>query len=350
VNFTYSGSTGTRVIQNGQTAGGTEANAVDFNISAGGDTVNFTSGATGSKSRNLSYQPAFTGTSEIMSGSFIYGNFLLSPSMTVSSGSSGPTFAATSGTKTITTNGVTIDRPLVFQGVGGTWSLQDALTLGATRQLSLLAGTFTTNGYAVSCGKFLSAGVSVSGDRTLNLGASAFTCVGTSGTNVSWEVANEAYILTVNAGTSTIFMSEPFTGSSQQFFFGGDKTYYNVVFSSGQPGGFYGSNTFNSISSTAQPLTVSFEAGSIQTVNNFNISGTAGNLVTLNSVTPGTQWSLAKNTGGKVLVSFCSITDSAATPAGYWFAPTSQGNVDGGNNTGWNFASTGQNSGFMLLL
>jgi hypothetical protein len=109
----------------------------------------------------------------------------------------------------------------------------------------------------------------------------------------------------------------------------------------------YGSNTFGSITGVTRNYSVSFEAGTTQTVNTFNVSGTSGNLVTLKSLTPGTRWNIAKNTGGKVLVSYVSITDSAATPAGYWFAPTSQGNVNGGNNTGWNFGTAGGAGGFL---
>lgn len=342
VNFTYSGSTGTRTINNGGTAGLTESNAVDLNIVAGSDIVGFNNNG---GCRNFTVQPAFTGQAGMFSNGFIYGNLLLSPSQTVSATSNPTTFAATSGTKTITTNGVTIDRSFYFNGIGGTWLLQDALTIGATREIQLRAGTLTTNGYAVIVGKF--GGSIAAGNRTLNLGSSSFTCLGTPTTTSSWQVEDAGFLYTINAGTSTIFMAEPFTGTSQQLFFGGSKTYYNVVYSGGQPGGFYGNNTFNSISNTTQPLTLSFEAGTTQTVNNFNLSGTAGNLVTLNSVTPGTQWSLAKNTGGKVLVSYVSITDSAATPAGYWFAPTSQGNVDGGNNTGWNFGTAGGAGGFI---
>jgi hypothetical protein len=348
VNFTYSGSVGTRTINNGSTAGGTEANAVDFNIVAGGETVNFQSGVP--VVRNLTFQPAYTGSSGLNAGGYIYGDVLLSPSQTVSASSVSTTFAATSGTKTITTNGVTIDRPLIFGGIGGTWSLQDALTVGATRTIAHYAGTLTTNGYAVVCGKFGNVGSSATGNRTLNLGASSFTCLGPSNSIVSWQLEYGSFSYTVNAGTSTIFMAEAFSGTSTQDFYGGGQTYYNLVYSGGESSTIYGSNTFNSISNSTQPLALSFEAGTTQTVNNFGFSGTSGNLVTMTSATPGTRWNLAKRTGGKVLVSFCSITDSAATPAGYWFAPTSQGNVDGGNNTGWNFASTGQNSGFMLLM
>ena len=210
------------------------------------------------------------------------------------------------------------------------------------------AGTLNTNGYAVIVGKFGNSGTVATGNRVLNLGASSFTCIG--GTqSAQWQLEDGSFSYTVNAGTSTIFMSEPFTGTSTQLFYGGGKTYYNVVFTTTQPGGFYFSNTFNSISNTAQPLDLVFEAGTTQTVNNFNVSGTSGNLVTMTSATPGTQWSLLKNTGSKVLVSYCTISDSNITPTGYWFAPTNQGNVNGGNNTGWNFSANGLENNFFLM-
>jgi hypothetical protein len=339
VNLTYSGSVGTRTVNNGATAGGTEANAVDFNITAGSDTTTQT---TGSVVRNFNCT-GYSGIGGLFSGGFIYGTLTLSATQTIASSSFVTTFAATSGTKTITTNGVSIDRPVEFNGVGGAWSLQDALTLGVERNLDVLAGTFTTNGYAVTIGKFSSGSSgTATGDRTLNLGASSITCLGISSLNSGWQVDDGAYSLTINAGTSTIYLAEAFTGTSQQLFNSSGKTYYNLVFSGGQPGGFRGgNNTFNSISTTVQPFSLVFDPGITQTVNNFNVSGTAGNLVTMTSSTPGTQWGLVKNTGSKALVSYVSITDSAVTPAGYWFAPTSQGNVDGGNNTGWNFGSAG---------
>jgi hypothetical protein len=330
VNFTYSGSTGTRAVQNGNTTGATETNVIDLNIVAGSDLISFSGSG---YFRNLTFQPAYTGNSGLPTGA-IYGNLLLSPSQTVQASATATTFAATSGTKTITTNGVVIDRPLTFNGVGGTWSLQDALTLGATNgTLTLTNGTLNSNGFNVAAINF-ALGV---GTKTLTMGASTWSISG------NWDALTNGTGFTVNAGTSAINMSSAFAKA----FSGNSKTYYNL----GQTGlgtlSISGSNTFNNISNTVQPTTLSFEATSTQTVNNFSVSGTAGNLVTLNSLTPGTRWNLAKNTGGKVLVSYDSITDSAASPAGYWFAPTSQGNVNGGNNTGWNFGSTGGSGGFL---
>jgi hypothetical protein len=346
VNFTYSGSVGTRTINNGQT-GATELNVVDFNVTAGSD--QWTATANNSV-RNLNFT-GFSGTTGLFGAGFIYGNLILSPTQTITSSTSATTFAATSGTKTITTNGVTIDRQLVFSGIGGTWQLGSALTLGATNgNIRQWAGTLTTNNYALTFTDYKAQASTAVGNRTLNLGSSAVTLLGSS-LNAAWQAEDGAYALTINAGTSTIYLAEAFTGATRQDFYGGGKTYYNVVYSGGQPGGFYNSSTFNSISNTAQPLALVFEAGTTQTVNNFNVSGTAGNLVTMTSTTPGTQWNLVKATGSKVVVSFCSITDSNVTPTpGYWFAPTSQGNVDGGNNTGWNFGSAGDNSSFMLLM
>lgn len=337
VNFTYTGGVGTRTIANGSTAGGTESNAVDFNITAGSD-IWLISGA--SIVRNVNFS-GFSGSSGLFSGGVIYGNFFLSATQTVSASSGFNLFAATSGVKTITSNGLLIDQRIRFGGVGGSWALQDALTLGSTRAIDIYAGTFTTNSFTVTCGKFGDNAALATGNRTINLGASTINCLGYSTTASSFQIADGAYTFTVNAGTSTIYMAEAYTGASTQDFYGGGKTYYNLVYSGDQPSTIYNSNTFNSISNTAQPLALSFEAGSTQTVNNFNVSGTAGNLVTMASSVPGTRWNLVKNTGGKVLVSYCSITDSAVTPAGYWFAPTSQGNVNGGNNTGWNFGSSG---------
>jgi hypothetical protein len=330
VNFTYSGSVGIRTCQNGNTAGATESNVVDFNCTAGTDTFTFTNS---SSVRNLNYT-GFSGIGTTIFLGFIYGNLTLSATQTIAANAGGTTFAATSGTKTITTNGVVIDRPLIFNGVGGTWSLQDALTLGATNgTVTLTNGTLNSNGFNVAALNFALG----SGTKTLTMGASIWSISG------NWDALTNGAGFTVNAGTSTINMSS----ASSKSFSGNSKTYYNL----GQTGlgtlSISGSNAFINISNTVQPTTMSFEAASTQTVNTFNVSGTAGNLVTLNSLTPGTRWNLAKNTGGKVLVSYVSITDSAASPAGYWFAPTSQGNVDGGNNTGWNFASAGGAGGFL---
>jgi len=132
VNLTYAGSTGTRTIT-GSTI--LEANAISVNITAGTDTI----GTTTLRVKNLN----FTGFSGTLSNSarIIYGNLTFSAGMTLTAGTAAITFSATSGTQQITTNSQTIDFPLTFNGVGGTFAFQDALTQGSTRAFTITNGT-----------------------------------------------------------------------------------------------------------------------------------------------------------------------------------------------------------------
>jgi hypothetical protein len=76
--------------------------------------------------------------------------------MTVAAGTNVANFNATSGTKTINTAGVTFDRPFTFNGVGGTWQLQAALTSGASRTCTLTNGTLDLASYTLTTGLFSS--------------------------------------------------------------------------------------------------------------------------------------------------------------------------------------------------
>ena len=84
------------------------------------------------------------------------------------------------------------------------------------------------------------------------------------------------------------------------------------------------------------PGSSSFTAGSTQTVTGFTLSGTLGNLVTINSTTPGTQFNLSR-AFGTVSVAYLNIQDSNATGGASWYADTTSFNVS--NNTGWIFTA-----------
>lgn len=132
INCTYSGSTGTRTIG----MANAEANSLNVNVSAGSDTVTL---ATAGSVRDLNFT-GFTGTWSNVSANF-FGSLTISSGMTVGSGANNINFIATSGSKTITTNGKTIDFPLTFNGIGGTFAFQDALTQGSTRTFIVTNGT-----------------------------------------------------------------------------------------------------------------------------------------------------------------------------------------------------------------
>jgi hypothetical protein len=138
VNATYSGSVGTRTISSGSSSSsGTESNSVNFNISAGTDIVLFTATA---RVKNLNFT-GFAGTLSGTSALLCYGNLTYSAGMTIAAATNPTIFGATSGTQLITTNAQTLDLPLTFNGIGGTFAFQDALTQGSTRAFTITNGT-----------------------------------------------------------------------------------------------------------------------------------------------------------------------------------------------------------------
>ncbi len=95
-----------------------------------------------------------------------------------------------------------------------------------------------------------------------------------------------------------------------------------------------GDITFYNLSRTA-PGTLTFPAGSTQTILGvLTLKGTSGNLLTLNSSVPGTQWNI--NPLGSRDISFVTVKDSNNLSPMPIIACNS---VDDGNNTVWSFNS-----------
>lgn len=254
------------------------------------------------------------------------------------------TFAATSGTQVITTNGVFIDRSLIINAPGATVQLADALTMGSAKILTLTQGTFDSNNYNVTVGVFDSP---LTDTRVLNMGSSIWTLNDTSGDASPWNMGVGTG-LTINAGTSQIILIP--TTAVYTFNPGGQR-YNQVTQATGNTLRFGSGGTYETLDNTVSPTTILFGTSFTNTVNNFNYAGSPGNLVTIGSFTPGVQFTLVKSPSNNETVNYCSISDSIATPFGVWFAPISQGNVDGGNNVGWNFSASGSSgTGMMLFL
>ena len=152
------------------------------------------------------------------------------------------TFAATTTGKTITTNGVTLTGgSIVFDGVGGGWTLSSALTV--TTNITVTNGAFATANFAVTAASLSS---SNSNTRSISLGSSTVTLSGA--TPVVFTTPTN---LTFSAGTSTITCS----GASPTFA-GGGLTFNNV--------------SFNTTGASAKTIT------GTNTFNNFNVTSTTG--------------------------------------------------------------------------
>jgi hypothetical protein len=82
------------------------------------------------------------------------------------------------------------------------------------------------------------------------------------------------------------------------------------------------------------PKSVAFTAGFTYKTNNFVATGSSGNVITLQSRTPGSQFTLIQPSG-VVSCDWLSIQDSAATGGAGWYAGANSTNVS--DNTGWVF-------------
>jgi hypothetical protein len=327
-NFSYSGTsnisidgaatTTNRVVLFGST-GGTEANAVNITVTAGSDTIDIYRTI-----KNLTLTSGFTGTIKNTLTRNIYGDLTLNSGQSWDAASAANTFVASSGLQKITTAGVTITSAFTDSG-DATLQLEDNYTTSST--FGTTQGPLNLNGKTLTTTSFITAGAFtrtiVFANGTINVTGSGATAWNASGSNFT------------TSGTGTITM----TSASAKTFVGNGFS-YSATLNQGGAGALTitGSNTFANITATTLPSTITFTAGTTQTVAQFTGSGTAGNILTLNSATPGSQFTLSDSTGVNT-VSYCSITDSVVTGGAVWQSLTSDGNVNGGNNAGWIFTA-----------
>ena len=95
-------------------------------------------------------------------------------------------------------------------------------------------------------------------------------------------------------------------------------------------------NTFYNLSSVNAGQALTFEAGETQTITNqLTLTGTAGNLISLRSSSPGTRWRI--NPQGGMSVSYVNVQDSNNLGA---TAIRAYNSIDSGNNINWLFGPT----------
>lgn len=134
----------------------------------------------------------FSGTFTKWSGiPNIVWNFTLSPTMTVTDGTTSISFWW-SGTQTLTTNGVRINLPMDKSGSGtlNLWSALD-MTWANANALTITLGTFNTNNYNIKVHTF---GSTNSNTRTLNFGSSTIELTGNNATIYNMSTSTNATV------------------------------------------------------------------------------------------------------------------------------------------------------------
>jgi fibronectin-binding autotransporter adhesin len=309
--FTVADMANTRTFSVGNTSGGSITTAPNLTFTTGSSIPTLT---TASWFNNLDF--GTTSFAIAATSLNITANLTLSSSGTFTSLTA---VMVDTGTATLTTNGKTI-AALTINGPAGVFTFAGIVTV--TGALTLTSGTIYTP-YAINSGSFASTGTAT---RSII------------GTNITYTVSGAGATAFSNASGTGLTMTGlviSMTNAAAKTFAGGGGTY--PVLNNGGAGALTisGSNTFDTISNSVQPTTFTFTIGTTQTVNNFNVAGIAGSLVTINSSTAATAATLSK-ASGTVYGSYLSIRDSTATGGATWYAGPTSTNTS--NNTGWIFA------------
>jgi hypothetical protein len=208
VDFTNSSST-TRVIRH--TVGSTAA-AVNFNIKAGTDTVQFTAA---SYMRDVNFT-GFSGTWDGSTAFTLSGDLTLSTGMTCAAGAGIMTITNIQANQAITlyTNGKALNRPITYTALGTTSSLNLVEDLICDAAFIFNLGTLNLNDYKIRCTTWASSSGS---NRVLNFSTSlgadtgSIECTGasftmTNGTGFSYNYTSRIIMsqATASGGTKTI--------------------------------------------------------------------------------------------------------------------------------------------------
>jgi hypothetical protein len=265
-----------------------------------------------------------------------YGSFTLSSALTSLGGFTLLEFAQRGGTQDITSAGETFaaNSVIYLNNFGGTIRLVDAFATAGTGSsirhlngtLNLNGNTATTNNYVVDSGG--AKNITFNGG-TLTLTGSGFTTPSPTG-------------FTTTAGTGTGYIS--LTSTSIKSFSGSTVTYNCVINQGGAgrldlTGGAWSALDLQNSYAATGAATIRFQTADTTTFTDFTASGVASRLLTLDSNSAGTRATISKSSG-TVSVSFCSIKDTNATGGATWNAFALNGNINGGNNLGWDFGVT----------
>jgi hypothetical protein len=197
------------------------------------------------------------------------------------------------------------------------------------------SGTFNSNSHNMQVNIFQTGIVA---NRSITLDTSIITVTATgAGAPVNFTSSSG---LTLSASSSTFVISR--ASSSTRIFAGSGQTFGTLTYTVAGSTGILqitGANTFGTInfSDATNARTLQFTAGTTNIIlNHFNVQGTSGKLMTVNSITGGSTFTLSRSSGTESC-DYLSLQDSIATGGAAWYAGTHSTNVS--NNSGWIFTA-----------
>jgi hypothetical protein len=275
-------------------------------------------------------------TLNVTTAANFYGSFILGSGVTLS-GTTAQTYRGRT-TSTLTTAGKTLNFSVIMDAPGGTLQLGSALS--STASVSMGRGTFDAVSYNVTLGTFSSSG---SGIRTVSMGSGLWTLTST---GTVWNAT--ATNFTLNKGTADVLLSNG--SSTAKGVTGAGLALNKLTLGGATSGGTTNLQAINvtelaSIKTVAHIITLTSAATNI--IGTWSVAGTAGNVVTLNSSTVGTQRTIALTnvTSG---IDYLAVQDIGVTVANRFYVGANSTN--NGNNTNVYFTATPAVSSFSDLV
>jgi hypothetical protein len=211
----------------------------------------------------------------------VHGDVTITSGVTVTA--SGPLIIAASST--VTFNPASNASGISFEGVGSTYDLaSNFISTGSSSIFRINAGTVNTNNYNISVRQFTTSVTTTT--RAVNLGTSTITVSGISintwdtsvTTGLTLNSSNAAIVWSrASASVSTVAFGSGQTISSLQITAqaGGTTTNYNIT------GTGFTIGSFSSLRTNA--TVIRFDGGSSCTIGTWLVTGSSGNIVTINS-------------------------------------------------------------------
>lgn len=207
----------------------------------------------------------------------------------------------------LTSAGKSIPGAMTLDAPGGKLTLQDDIEF-TVNGLTVNRGHFDANDFNITTTRLTSSNSNI---RTISMGIGIWTLTGT---GTIWNLSAVTN-LTLNEETSTIKFTN--STSTDRTFAGGGQTYNNFWSAAGASTAnltITGSNTFNDFKDDGSAAhTIKFTTGTTQTVTTFTVSGSSGNLITIDSTSTGTH-ALTKSGGGEISCDYLNIQHSVARP------------------------------------
>jgi hypothetical protein len=233
-------------------------------------------------------------------------------------------FTDTSSGNTITTNGKSLPN-LLFNGVGGVWTLQDNLIAVIT---TVNFGTLNANNFNCDILKLV---VSSSVNAIVTMGSGTWTI---SGTTTSVSIGSASVL---NYNTATIVLANTTGNNTKTIDFGG-KTVYSLFFNSSALANhkYFISNdvTVSNVLTIIGKNHIQISAGfTVTAVADFVVLPSAG-VVKLSSDSAGSVGYIVAPSGSHSYSNMDITDNDISGSGGNYFAYAS---VDGGGNVGWTF-------------